>query len=719
MMRGIHELSSSLHPARPAPYNNLTLATLVSSSSSYASSDPSSSFSLWSSVSSQHSDGTASTAPTSGSDAFDAYCIPNPPYSSSQTSASSLGSSCGPAIKLHDPWAKQPVQSQAHVELPAELRQNPRRTCNSAISRTGRPPSLVRQTDRKVSFVDNLVETATHIVEAIWPTSSVMYGNDGGSSAVLPLRKFIEETLRRSRTSYSTLQVALYYLILIKPHVPAYDFTTEQPNDCHSIQAIQCGRRMFLAALILASKYLQDRNYSARAWSKISGLNVLEINRNETVFLLAVNWNLHVTEEVYKRWADCVSSLTPTQPPSPGGAAQQLYERQCYDFRRIILNLSPDLDNLEELAPRSMSTNHVSDLFSRPLYTPPVERSCGFISDGEFGLAPKHHGLPAVMEPAPSVACAPKRFAPALGLLPTPRLTPQTVGYSTPAASTASSVLRRSSSMGLAVAQASASMAAQTVDRWPPSATSSPMGYVARRSSLANSISSASSPESMVSDSSAVSRSSSISSAPSVTAPSYKADVRARYRYNGKCSERLCLKPTIASVPEDHEAVCLTSSPESYGVAAGKEFCDIMDTPLASREREMNDAAQALHDLQRYGASRSAVQVKTGIKRSRALSRENVLQDDVREMLADQYSRNGSWLETMVQPQQSSRAFAWDGNNNNNNNSSRSSNGNSNGNRRKRVCFSTEPSLPHLRIPSLRSTVGGYGGPRMWDRILN
>jgi hypothetical protein len=37
------------------------------------------------------------------------------------------------------------------------LRQNPRRTSSSATSRTGRPPTLVRQADRKVNFVDNLV----------------------------------------------------------------------------------------------------------------------------------------------------------------------------------------------------------------------------------------------------------------------------------------------------------------------------------------------------------------------------------------------------------------------------------------------------------------------------------------------------------------------------------------------------------------------------------
>lgn len=139
------------------------------------------------------------------------------------------------------------------------------------------------------------LDSSTQIVEAIWPTSSVLCREETRSSSVLPLRTFIQETLRRSRTSYSTLQVALYYLVLIKDHLPERDFTMEQTDDCHASRALQCGRRMFLAALILASKYLQDRNYSARAWSKISGLATHEINQNEMAFLLTVNWNLHIT----------------------------------------------------------------------------------------------------------------------------------------------------------------------------------------------------------------------------------------------------------------------------------------------------------------------------------------------------------------------------------------------------------------------------------------
>lgn len=550
-------------------------------------------------------------------------------------------------------------------------------------------------------------DTSTHIVEAIWPTSSVPPRNDGGSSTVLPLRTFIQETLRRSRTSYSTLQVALYYLILIKPHVPAHDFTTEQPDDSHSNQAIQCGRRMFLAALILASKYLQDRNYSARAWSKISGLNTLEINQNEMTFLLAVNWKLHVTEEVYKRWAECVAKLTPSQPPSPGGAAQQVYERQCYDFRRVILSLSPELDNLEELALWSPALSQPRDL-PRSLYTPPAERPSPFSSDGDLSTASRFYGTPAVMEPAPSAAFAPGCVAPAFGRLPTPRLTPQTSGFGTPAASAASSLLGRSSSMGFAMAQASASAAAQSVDRWPPSATSSPMSHLTRRSSLANSVSSASSPESMISDSSRVSRSSSISSVSTVSAPLSKPDVQARCRYAKPYGDRLILRPTIASVPEDNEETgCLTTSPESYTVPAEKELCDASaETPLARRQREMDDAARALQELQRYGAGGAAVQAKAGSKRRRSISAEDSLQEDVREMLVSHYP--SSWAEAMVrtrdqvsgQSQHVPVRAAVRGAN-------------------KRLCCSTEASRS-LNIPPIHPAMGGgFGRPGMWEGILN
>jgi hypothetical protein len=152
-----------------------------------------------------------------------------------------------------------------------------------------------------------MLDTGALIIETIWPNQTMPILN----SKVLPLRVFIQETIRRSRTSFFTLQLALYYLLRIKGAV--IDFETKNPDwfdgPCNfgrtaSKHPIACGRRMFLAAVIVASKYLQDRNYSNRAWAKISGLPVKEINANEFVFLNIAKYDLYVGDALFKRWSN-------------------------------------------------------------------------------------------------------------------------------------------------------------------------------------------------------------------------------------------------------------------------------------------------------------------------------------------------------------------------------------------------------------------------------
>jgi PHO85 cyclin-5 len=169
------------------------------------------------------------------------------------------------------------------------------------------------------------------------------------------------------------------------------------------------------------------------------------------------------------------------------------------------------------------------------------------------------------------------------------------------------------------------------------------------------------------------------------------------------------LKPTIPSVPEDFEESCLTASPESYTGPVGKDFCDMsLETPLARRQREMNDAARALQELQRQGSNQFvAVPAKTSLKRSRTASIDS-LQENVREMLAGRYM-NGEpmWSDTLVRAradltghsqQVPVRATAQGS--------------------RKRVCCSTEAAESFM-ISSLHPHMGGLGGPGMWNGILD
>ena len=59
---------------------------------------------------------------------------------------------------------------------------------------------------------------------------------------------------------------------------------------------------MFLAALMVASKFLQDRTYSNRAWARISGLSVRELDILERIFLCTIQFDLVVDPVQWQWW---------------------------------------------------------------------------------------------------------------------------------------------------------------------------------------------------------------------------------------------------------------------------------------------------------------------------------------------------------------------------------------------------------------------------------
>jgi hypothetical protein len=497
-------------------------------------------------------------------------------------------------LVFSNPWAHDsqrpslPSRAQLCTQVaapsdvaPAELRRHPRRVSAGPTERFEAPPAVASQPNRKVSFVDKVVASSTEIVKAIWPLSCVDSRIQADNGSSLPLRTFIQETLRRSRTSFSTLQVALYYLILIRPHVPKRGSTEGEmaPND----RALNCGRRMFLAALILASKYIQDRNYSARAWSRISGLSVHEINQNEISFLIAIDWRLYVAQDIFDQWTKIVAKHAPSPmpPPSPGSTRGSFYSnthhRELRQWQTIILGISPQLDNIESLLGLDLASPTLS------LMTPPL----------------------------------------------TPQ--PDRLGGA-PAAGTQSV---RGCAMAMAVAHHNSAMRSHNTVRPPSALSSSPpaMSFVPRRPSLA-SCSVASSPESMVSDStqsSRSSRSSSISSASSLPGAPLNLGVQARIRQAMQCGEKVMTQPATTSLADDYYETAVVSSPETYAPSMASSSCRRgQDVPRLQH----STAACALAELQYhpYSACAPPPTTKPSLKRSRRLS--NDVQDTVRDLLA-------------------------------------------------------------------------------------
>ncbi|RKF76469.1 hypothetical protein GcM1_227078 [Golovinomyces cichoracearum] len=369
--------------------------------------------SIWSDVASQGSDNSSVTSDLSTNQL-------SPPF---------------PIIKTTSSVEKiQPVQSYSSYQflVPHDVQQCQRYRKESLDKHIRLDSKVTDHGIETSTYVDSLVDFSAQIIETIWHLSSAP--SRIGNREVLPLRKFVQETLRRSRTSYSTLQVALYYLILIKPHIARQEYLPEKIRKVETSRALQCGRRVFLSALILASKYLQDRNYSARAWSKISGLGVSEINQNEVAFLIAVNWQLHITDTVYRRWIGIISKYT-SMPTSNKMARKKPCGKISSDWKSIILGLSPQLDNLDKL-----EKNPLNDFISSPhqSYLSSVNLTPSLVSDQERTSSTSIFYTSKFLEPTPSPSYPISKLAPTFELLPTPKMTPQFSSLNNPALTDAS-----------------------------------------------------------------------------------------------------------------------------------------------------------------------------------------------------------------------------------------------------------------------------------------
>ncbi|CAO3593165.1 unnamed protein product [Absidia cylindrospora] len=155
---------------------------------------------------------------------------------------------------------------------------------------------------KKTDLIDRLVETTAEIIDSIWSTQTSVPPHDPRIK-IVHTRAFIQEILRRSKTTYSNLQVCLFYLFRIKKavvmRIADLKTTIKKTRDDH---ILCCGRRMFLAALMIASKFLQDKNYRNRAWTRLSGLALCEINAAEMLFLRLINYNLYISQPTFDRW---------------------------------------------------------------------------------------------------------------------------------------------------------------------------------------------------------------------------------------------------------------------------------------------------------------------------------------------------------------------------------------------------------------------------------
>jgi PHO85 cyclin-5 len=197
----------------------------------------------------------------------------------------------------------------------------------------------------------SLLGFTDRLLVALWPPLATISQGDiiSTNRSLVPLCAYIEYILRRSRATYATLLATLYYLALLRSTISRQKSTTDQPEDLERVKPLQCQRRMFLAALILAWKCTQDRNYSLGVWAKISGLCSKEIKSNEAVFLSTVDWRLHIPHAVFERWAtEVVYYARLPDLALPDSLLSCLKEDPDWPYRSSLLESSRDHFNIRE-----------------------------------------------------------------------------------------------------------------------------------------------------------------------------------------------------------------------------------------------------------------------------------------------------------------------------------------------------------------------------------
>mmetsp|Transcript_25021 Transcript_25021/g.98861 ORF Transcript_25021/g.98861 Transcript_25021/m.98861 type:complete len:199 (-) Transcript_25021:124-720(-) len=114
------------------------------------------------------------------------------------------------------------------------------------------------------------------------------------------LKSFISFLVKRAGCPFSVLVVALIYLDRLKQDNPS---TTLSMFTIH---------RLFLTALLLACKFLDDRGHGNLFFAQMVNCSIEEMNQLEMAMLAKLRFKLFVSDKTFATYASClVSDLLP------------------------------------------------------------------------------------------------------------------------------------------------------------------------------------------------------------------------------------------------------------------------------------------------------------------------------------------------------------------------------------------------------------------------
>ncbi|KAJ1810277.1 hypothetical protein LPJ56_000016 [Coemansia sp. RSA 2599] len=138
--------------------------------------------------------------------------------------------------------------------------------------------------------MDAITLTNEQVSFVVARTFSKLWMPRGSRESLQPFQVFCYELLRSTQIAVPIVMLTLLYVNKFKQRFPGL----------HGGSGSEY--RMFVVALMLASKYLEDNTFTTQTWSEVSHLPAKELTIMQREFLMALDHRLHVPETEYNAW---------------------------------------------------------------------------------------------------------------------------------------------------------------------------------------------------------------------------------------------------------------------------------------------------------------------------------------------------------------------------------------------------------------------------------
>ncbi|RCH90719.1 hypothetical protein CU098_006993 [Rhizopus stolonifer] len=126
--------------------------------------------------------------------------------------------------------------------------------------------------------------------------------------------------------------------------------------------------RLFIVALMLANKFLDDHTYTNQSWSEVSGMKVEDLNIMEAEFLVAIDYKLFVRAQEFAIWKILLDTCRQKYQINPMDSAENrqkavyntLNTLGLYDSRQEVTQNQPEKVFQEQVYEEKEEIDHIA-----------------------------------------------------------------------------------------------------------------------------------------------------------------------------------------------------------------------------------------------------------------------------------------------------------------------------------------------------------------------